>query len=165
MKNPVYNLIISVVKTRKRVITLGDFARTLAEEKLCLLMCSINIGARSVSRVKLERGGGEGGKRRVARFMYDDVETVKAKKKARAPRPGTVVQFSVVQVSRLRKAGLGSRRFSCYLARVMATCVYVCVRARPAAHTTTRRPRRQKKNVSSRDRLFSPGFRASAENR
>lgn len=71
-----YNLIILSYEN-SRAITLRDLLRTLVGEKPCLLTCSINIrGA--------ESSGGEKGTGTVVYFMCDDVETVKAKKKARA---------------------------------------------------------------------------------
>lgn len=69
-------------------------------------MCSINIGrgllgeggrrrgAKGIRQRGREKGGGEG--RTVVHFMYD-VETVKAKKKARGRAARTVVQFSVAR--------------------------------------------------------------------
>lgn len=91
----------------------------------------------------MKRGNGYTRDGVAVHFMYDDdVETVKAKKKARARR--TLVQFSVAQGSRLRKAGSG-RRFSCYLVQVMAT--YVCT---VEARTPTNAPRRQRKTFRTR---------------
>lgn len=87
----------------------------------------------------------------------------KTKRKAEESRRGrggrkeecSVVQFSVAQVSRLRKADpRQSTRFSCYPTRVMGTYVRV---------QRTRKYQKEKRFQSKR--LFSRGFPRRTENR
>lgn len=110
-------------------------------------------GARSVSGVKRERGT-------VVYFMCDDVETVKAKKKARARGQNCSTIFRRASKP-LTKSGLESP----FLMLPGASYGDVCVRVR-CAHTGERATcRAGKEKRFERDRLFSPGFREFAENR
>lgn len=91
-------------------------------------------------------------------FMCDDVETVKAKKKAHARGQDCSTIFRRASKP-LTKSGLESP----FLMLPGASYGDVCVRVR-CAHTGERPCRAGKEKRSERDRLFSPGFREFAEN-